>query len=66
MFPLGADPGFISDARASGNPASISFRAGVYGIPKKKEHGGNACNITYRDGTPIPQVTSITYCLEYL
>ena len=42
MFPLGADPGFISDAIASGNPASISFRAGVYGIPKKKDQPGKA------------------------
>ncbi len=34
------------------------FTVLVYGT--QEWSGGNACNITYRDGTPIPQVTDNT------
>ena len=47
IFPEGEEPGLKSVAKAIGKPASIIFRAGVYGIRKKKEHAGSATGIVF-------------------
>src|SRR5690606_2345823 len=55
MFPDGVVPGLKSVASASGSPASIILRAGVYGILIKKEQVGSATGIVL-----VPFNTSIS------
>ena len=48
IFPDGVEPGLKSVASARGKPASIIFRAGVYGMLKKYEQLGNATGMVNR------------------
>ena len=45
ILPEGEDPGLKSVAKQSGSPLEIISLAGVYRIPKKKEHDGKATGI---------------------
>ena len=48
----------IDDLESDNDDDCPPFSVLVYGT--QEWSGGNACNITYRDGTPIPQVTDAT------
>ena len=48
----------IDDLESDNDDGCPPFTVLVYGT--QEWSGGNACNITYRDGTPIPQVTDNT------
>ena len=48
----------IDDLESDNDDGCPPFTVLVYGT--QEWSGGNACNITYRDGTPIPEVTDNT------